>query len=147
MDFRQAWTTVIAELTPQPWDYTTPDGTTLTVIPRGWHADPGEAEVLIRITVDKALAAQIDITTTDMPQLLAAIEAGDAWEFAPLMSDFIAVAPADGGGLVLTVTEVSYPDGARPVLTPATIALPEAQRLPLVSALRRATDVARGWED
>jgi hypothetical protein len=28
-----------------------------------------------------------------------------------------------------------------------TMRLPEAQRLPLASALRRALDVARGWED
>lgn len=137
MDFNDALNIAIGEITPQPWDYATPDGTTLTVIPRGWGADAGEAEVLIRVTVDKALAAQIDITTTEMPQLLAAIEAGDAWEFTPLMSDFVTLAPATGGGLVLTVTEVSYPNGAdRPVLTPAAIALPAAQRLPLASALQ-----------
>lgn len=30
--------------------------------------------------------------------------------------------------------------------TTATIRLPEAQRQPLASALRRATDIARAWE-
>lgn len=144
MDFNQALNTVIAEITPQPWDWTAPDGTTLTVIPRGWGADAGEAEVLITVTADKTLAAQIDITTTDMPQLLAAIEAGDGWEFMPLMSDFITLTPTGDGGLSLAVTEVHY--GPRRE-TAATVALPAAQRMPLVSALRRATDVARAWED
>ena len=46
MDFDTALSIVIGELTPHPWDYTTPDGTTLRIIPAGLHhADPGTAEV------------------------------------------------------------------------------------------------------
>jgi hypothetical protein len=146
MDFHQALNTVIAELTPQPWEYTTPDGTTLTVIPRCFGSDIGEEEVMIRVTVDKTLAAECDTTTADMPTLLAAIESGEEREVDAGWRDFITLTPTTDGSFTLTVTEVTYPDLGRPHFKPAAICLPAAQRLPLVSALRRATDVAQAWE-
>jgi hypothetical protein len=143
MDFRQAINTVIGEITPQPWDYTDGAGTTLTVIPAGLREAPGYGEVMVRITAGKALAAEIGITTTYMVSLLHALDTRTAWEHVTNLNDALTVTPADGG-LVLTVTEVHY-DPKREVT--ASIRIPEAQRLPLMSALRRATDVTRGWED
>lgn len=145
MDFRDALNTVIAELTPQPWDYTTPDGTTLTVIPAGLREDPGCAEVNVRITVDKIRAAEAAITTSVLPGLIDAIEANEPFEHEPRWgTDSLRVIPSPAGP-VLLVTEDDHRDGAWHTES-ATINLPEAQRLPLASALRRALDVARGWE-
>jgi hypothetical protein len=145
MDFRDALNIVTAELTPQPWDYTAPDGTTLTVIPRGWPEGPGDAEVLIRVTESHTLAAQIAITTASMPELLAALDAQTALEYTPLNSDFITLTPSAGGDVSLEVVEINYVAGDS-VETSAAIRVPAGQRLPLASALRRALDVARGWE-
>lgn len=159
MDFRNAWNTVIAELTPQPWDYTTVDGTTLTVIPAGLpHAEPGAAEVYLRVTRDKTHAAQAAITTTDLPHLIAALDVPvtSHWEHEPhypdgtpkgrigtwLGDDYgLALNPMRGG---FSLTAIEETDAG---VVAATLTLPEAQRLPLASALRRAMDVARGWED
>ncbi|MFF3511543.1 hypothetical protein [Streptomyces sp. NPDC002573] len=157
MDYQDAINTVIAELTPQPWDYTTDDGTTLTVIPLGIRHDPGCAEVNIRITASKTQAAEAAITTTDLPALLAALSepATEPWEHTAHWPDGtpkggigtwlgdsygLTLAPADGG-LTLAVAE----DTGDTIVT-ASVALPEAQRLPLASALARALDVARSWE-
>lgn len=149
MDFRDALNTIRAELTPQPWDYTDNAGTTLTVVPAGLREDPGCAEVMIRITVDKTIAAEIGVTTTYMVSLLHALDTRTGWEHVSSFGDELTVAP-DDGGLVLVVTESAYrssdPAFCRPETT-AAIHIPEAQRLPLASALRRALDVARGWED
>lgn len=155
-DFRQAINTVIAELTPQPWEYTTPDGTTLTVIPAGLREEPGCAEVNIRVTTPDVTglaefgittnrtrgAAQIGITTTALPALIRALDQSASWEGVTLGMDAVAVT-ITGDGVHLAVTEVHY--GPRREET-ATIFLPAAQRQPLASALRRAGDVASGWE-
>ncbi|MET9039357.1 hypothetical protein ACFWBS_44830 [Streptomyces mirabilis] len=49
---------------------------------------------------------------------------------------------AGADGVVVGVTEVHGPGQQVEV----SMVLPNAQRLPLTSALRRALDVARGWE-
>jgi hypothetical protein len=144
MDFHQALNTVIAELTPQPWDYTTNAGTTLTVIPAGLPESEGFAEVMLRITASKAAAAEVGVATMHMATVLHAIDTNTELEHVTGLYDELLVTPSEDGGLHLTVTEIQY-DPRREVTT--TIYLPEPQRLPLASALRRATDVARGWED
>ncbi|MGW7617370.1 hypothetical protein ACWGLG_16190 [Streptomyces antimycoticus] len=146
MDFRQALNTVIAELTPQPWDFTDSTGATLTVIPAGMPADPGDAEVMIRITVSHTHAAEAGITTTDLPGLIAALEAGDASSHETTLRDTVTITPETGGTIAMTVTEFDWTTAGRDDAT-ATVRLPEEQRMPLASALRRAMDVARGWED
>lgn len=146
MDFHQAINTVNAELTPQPWDYTTPDGTTLTVIPACLREAPGYAEVMVRVTVDKTTAAEVGVTTTYMVSLLHALETSTGWEHDTPVGAQLDVTPGEHGDMVLLVTETDYETQGYPT-TAVTVRIPEAQRLPLASALRRATDVARGWED
>jgi hypothetical protein len=156
MDFRDALNIVTAELTPQPWDHTTPDGTTLRVIPAGLRADKGDAEVNIRITRPDASGlysygitgpksrgvAEVGVTTTGLPALIEALKARAAWEDAELVCGELTVNPG-AGGMAVTVTEVHSADREETVA----MLLPEAQRLPLASALARALDVARSWED
>jgi hypothetical protein len=148
-DFRQALNIAIAELTPQPWDFTDGSGTTLTVIPAGLKADAGEAEVMIRVTADKTLAAEIGIATAAMPELLTALKDGTAWEHVTILDDVLTVTPAPDGGTVITVLEVGYATSSYDSRYETTTAIhvPARQRMPLASALSRATDVARGWED
>lgn len=158
MDFKNALHTVLAELTPQPWEYTTPAGTTLTVIPAGLRQDAGEAEVYLRVTNDKVHAAEAAITTTDLPALIDALSepVTTPWEHQPhypdgtprgrvgtWLGDFsgLTLVPADGG---FTLTTIEKDDHE---LLRAAVDVPEPQRMPLASALRRALDVARGWED
>lgn len=157
MEFRDALNIVTAELTPQPWDYTTPDGVTLTVIPRGWAADPGEAEVLIRVTRADASgladttartrgAAQFSLTTTRLPGLIEALQQRIIWrEDYVLVGDDLIVTP-DATGVAVTVAE-AHRDGKGWLTVTGSLHLPEPQRLPFASALRRALDVARAWED
>ncbi|MBD9700664.1 hypothetical protein IHE56_00865 [Streptomyces sp. ID01-12c] len=158
MDFHTALNIVIAELTPQPWDYTTPDATTLRVIPAGLREDPGRAEVLLRISgpvvtglcsydltgPDTRGAAEVGVTTTDLPSLIAALEGHAGWERVEGLGDptEIVVTPA----LHVTVTE-GHHDGFRWIGVTESVQLPEEQRLPLASALRRALDVAKSWEE
>lgn len=158
MDFHTALNQVIAELTPQPWDYTTPDATTLRVIPAGLRENPGCAEVLIRITrpdasglyefgitgPDSRGVAEVGVTTADLPALIAALQGCAGWEQAEGWGDptRIVVTPT----LNVTVTE-GHHDGGRWIAVTESVQLPDAQRLPLASALARALDVARGWED
>ena len=144
MNFQHAIATVIAELTPQPWDYTA-GGATLTVIPAGLREDYGRAEVTIRITYSTTHAPEIGITTADMPGLLAALENGTGWRHTTILDDRLTVTAADADGVILIVTDVVYDSAARE--RTASVHIPEEQRLPLASALRRALDVARGWED
>ncbi|MFD5002169.1 hypothetical protein ACFWMV_04605 [Streptomyces mutabilis] len=149
MDFRSALDTVTAELTPHPWEYTTPDGVTLTVIPAGLRADAGMAEVYVRITASKTVAAEYAVTTTDLPALIGALgrPVTAEWTLAPRWPDGthryftdggLALAPADGGLSVVVTDEDDLS---------AAVRLPDEQRQPLASALRRALDVAQGWED
>lgn len=156
MNFNDALNTTIAELTPQPWTYTTPDGTTLRVIPAGLRADRGEAEILIRITradatglcefgitgPDSRGVAEVGVTTEDLPKVIEALTERGWWADNTLVSGALLVAAASGG-VVVGVTEI-HGVGQH---VDVGIVLPEAQRLPLASALRRALDVARGWED
>lgn len=158
MDFNDALNIVIAELTPQPWDYTAPDGATLTVIPAGLRENPGQAEVYLRVTRDTTHTTQAAITTTDLPALIAALDAPVTghWEHESHYPDGtpkgrIGTWLGDGYGLALnpmqggfSLTAIEDTDAG---VVAASITLPEAQRLPLASALRRAMDVARGWED
>lgn len=149
MDFRTALDTITAELTPQPWEYTTPDGVTLTVIPAGLRADAGMAEVYVRITASKKVAAEYAVTTTDLPAVVAALAepVTAEWQLAPHWPDGTAKWFTDGalslepstGGFTLIVTDEDCLSAA--------VRLPDEQRMPLASALRRAGDVARGWED
>ncbi|MFE2969883.1 hypothetical protein ACFXKC_40700 [Streptomyces sp. NPDC059340] len=155
MDFNDAISIVTAELTPQPWDYTTPDGTTLRVIPAGLREDAGYAEVLIRITRADATGlgefgitgpdgrgvAEVGVTTTGLPALIDALTERIAWEDTALVLGALTVVP-DVDGVMVVVAEIH---GRDQEVTVSTV-LPEAQRLPLASALRRALDVARGWE-
>lgn len=159
MNFNDALNTVIAELTPQPWDYTTEDGVTLTVIPAGLpHAEPGTAEVYLRVTRDKTHAADAAITTTDLPALIAALAESVTghWEHEPHYPDGtekgrvgtwlgdmygLTINPMRGG---FSLTAIEDTDAG---VVAATLAVPEAQRLPLASALARALDVAKSWED
>ncbi|HET6634953.1 MAG TPA: hypothetical protein VFH77_07975 [Streptomyces sp.] len=141
MDFRQAFNTVAAELTPQPWEYTSGEGATLTVIPEGLTAEPGDAEVIVRVTVDKTQAAEAGVTTTDLPALIDAIEQHTAWMHTTLTGDRIEITQPAVGELRLSVTELH---GRRE--TEAHLMVPARQWWPLGSALRRALDVARGWE-
>ena len=156
MDFRDALNTVIAELTPQPWDYTTEDGTTLRIIPAGLRESAGYAEVLIRITRADATGlgeygitgpnsrgvAEVGVTTTDLPKVIEALTERGWWADNTLVSGALLVAAASGG-VVVGVTE-NHGAGQH---VDVGIVLPESQRLPLASALARALDVARGWED
>jgi hypothetical protein len=142
-------TTVDSHLTHQPWKYTTPSGTILTVTHAGIRDEPGHAEVLIRITADKRTAAEIGVTTADMPGLISAIEQQTVWERNTPDGGAIGVSPGGPGwGVAIGVTEVHHvtSDLSGGYETSTGILLPDEQRLPLVSALRRAADVARGWE-
>ncbi|MET7975754.1 hypothetical protein ABZW44_22465 [Streptomyces mirabilis] len=156
MDFRDALNIVTAELTPQPWDYTTPDGATLRVIPAGLRSDQGEAEVYVRITRPDASGlgdygitgpnsrgvAEVGVTTTDLPKVIEALTGRGWWADNALVSGALLVAAASGG-VVVGVTE-NHGAGQH---VDVGMVLPESQRLPLASALQRALDVARGWED
>ena len=158
MDFRDALNIVTAELTPQSWDYTSPDGTTLTVIPAGLREDAGRAEVYLRVTRDKTHAAVAAITTTDLPNLIAALGAPvtSHWEHEPHYPDGqpkgrVGTWLGDLYGLALnpmqdgfSLTAIEETDTG---VVAASVLVPEGQRLPLASALRRALDVARGWEN
>lgn len=163
MDFKQAMNNVIAELTPQPWDYTTPDGTTLRVIPAGLRSDKGDAEVNVRITRPDATGlcdygitgpnsrgvAEVGVTTRLLPDLIEALTQRTVWRDEHLVAGTLTViandiaSMPDGDGVLVAVTEVHSAEREETVA----MRLPDAQRMPLASALRRAMDVARGWED
>lgn len=136
MDFAQALNNVLADLTPQPWTHTTSSGSTLTVIPAGLTAAQGDAEVDVRITSDKATVTEAGVTTTDLPDLIGALEQRTAWEHTTVLNDTIEIL-FDEDGLVVIVEDDDHN---------AALRMPEQQRMPLASALRRALDVARGWE-
>ncbi|MFB6937573.1 hypothetical protein [Streptomyces chartreusis] len=162
MDFRDALNNVLAELTPQPWDYTGADGTTLRVIPAGLRSDPGEAEVLIRITradatglyefgitgPDSRGVAEVGVPTRLLPDLIETLNQRTVWRNESLVAGTLAVIAndiatmPDGDGVLVAVAEVHSAERKETVA----MRLPDAQRLPLASALRRALDVARGWE-
>ncbi|MGW3428909.1 hypothetical protein ACWDHW_13275 [Streptomyces melanosporofaciens] len=149
-DFHQALSTLIAELTPQPWDYTAPDGTRLRVIPEGLRQDPGDGIVLVQICP----AAHVQVTpdgpeypvrTADMSGLIAALTNRTEWTTPGGWGDALTVRP-EGDGMRLAYTVWARDTTGQPADVDRTVLVPEAQRLPLVSALRRAGDVASGWE-
>lgn len=156
MDFNTALNQTIAELTPQPWDHTTPDGTTLRIIPAGLRANAGYAEVLIRITRADATGlggygitgpasrgvAEVGVTTTGLPALIEALTEGSPWWDAGLVCGSVEVVPGESG-VTVRVTE----DHGNGIEVAVSVTLPAAQRLPLASALARALDVAKSWED
>lgn len=132
MDFRTAWNIVRAELDPKPWEYTTPDGATLTVVPAGFRADKDEAEVIIRVSDD----IEEWVKTPEIADLVAALRAGNSW--TNLYSGWGVEAAVNDLGVTIAVWQKGVS---------TSIALPPEQRLPLASALDRARDVARAWED
>ena len=140
MDFQDAINTVIAELTPKPWDWTNNAGTTLTVIPAGLREDAGRAEVIIRIkAIGQFFDADAGIPSRDLPALIDALTNNQPWTYDTLDDVGVELSPAKG--CMRLILEVDVEDDQPEIL------IPEAQRLPLASALRRALDVARGWED
>jgi hypothetical protein len=163
MDFQDALNNVIADLTPQPWDYTTPDGTTLRVIPACSRENVGCAEVLIRLTRADATGlaeygiagpnsrgvAEVGVSTALLPALISALTERAVWQSECLVAGTLAVvagaiaAAPNGGDVMVVVEEVHSAERKETVA----MMLPEAQRLPLASALSRALDVARSWED
>lgn len=162
MDFRDALNNIIADLTPQPWDYTDNAGTTLTVIPAGLRAEKGDAEVNVRITrpdatglydygitgPDSRGVAEVGVPTRLMPDLIEALTERTVWRDEGLVAGTVWVIAndiatmSDGDGVLVAVTEVHSAERQETVA----MRLPDAQRLPLASALRRALDVARSWE-
>ncbi|EFE65786.1 predicted protein [Streptomyces viridosporus ATCC 14672] len=163
MDFRDALGRLVAEITPQPWEHTV-DDVTLTVIPAGLREDKGRAEVYLRITQGKTRSVETAITTTDLPALIEKLEAGPitgSWEHQPHWPDGtemprvgwwleslsgLAMGPDKygSGGFTVVVLRDASGDGD---VEWAAITLPDSERMPLASAIRRALDVARGWED
>ena len=149
MGFRDALNIVIAELTPQPWDYTTDDGTRLRVIPEGLRQDPGDGVVEIQIIE----CAHVQVTpdgpeypmrTPDVPGLIAALTDRREWTTSD-WGDTLTVRP-EGDGMRLAYTVYDRDTTGQPADIDRTILVPEAQRMPLASALSRALDVARSWE-
>ncbi len=140
MDFQTAIASVTADLTPQPWDYTATDGAHLTVIPAGLPEDPGCAEVLVRIT-DGGTTTEAGVPTANLPGLVEALGGFRMWSHDTLDDVTVQLLPFGGGGMILALLEDPETDEAGPQ-----VHVPEEQRLPLASALRRALDVARGWE-
>lgn len=143
MDFHQALNIAIAEITSQPWDYTTHDGgSTLTVIPAGLRADLGDAEVLIRIsTLGQFFDAEGGIPSRDLPAMIKALTERQPWSYTTVLDVAVELTPLGDDGMLLVVTA----DEGDPDEYPQ-IVIPERQQLPLASALRRALDVALGWE-
>jgi hypothetical protein len=155
MNFRDALNTITAELTPQPWEHTTDDGTTLRVIPAGLRADKGTAEVNIRITradatglydygitgPDSRGVAEVGVPTSLLPALIDALTEQSCWTDSNLVAGRLRVTPADD--VVFVDIWEDHGDGRTVAVS---VVLPEAQRMPLASALARAMDVARSWE-
>lgn len=139
--FAHAIATVHAELTPQPWEYTDGSGATLTVIPAALPEDPGYAEVYVTITVDKTHAVEAAITTSVLPTMIAALTGNRMWSHTTIDDVWCQLTPSGGGGMILALSE--DPEATEQ----PQVHIPEEQRLPLASALNRAADVARGWED
>jgi hypothetical protein len=151
MDFRHALNIVTAELTPQPWDYTTHDGTRLRVIPEGLRQDAGDGAVLIQICEAAHVQVIPDgpefrVRSSDMPELLAALDARSECTIPDGWDEVLAVRP-EAAGMRLAYTVGGRDTTGQAALVDRTVLVPEEQRMPLASALARALDVARSWED
>jgi hypothetical protein len=150
VDFRDALNNVIAELTPQPWDYTTADGTRLRIIPEGLRQDPGDGVVEIQVIECAHISKTPDgpeysMRSVDVPGLIDALTDRREWTTTD-WGDTLTVRP-EGDGMRLAYTVYDRDTTGQPADIDRTVFLPEAQRLPLASALARALDVARSWED
>ncbi|MGY5127390.1 hypothetical protein [Streptomyces nigrescens] len=150
MDFPTAASILNAELTPQPWDYTTSDGTRLRVIPEGLPQGPGGGVVLIQICEAAHVAVtpdgpEYEMRTPDVSGLIDALITRTAWTDGD-GADCIVVRP-EGEGMRLAYTVYARDTTGQPGDVDRTVLVPETQRLPLMSALSRALDVARGWEE
>ena len=141
MQFNDALTNVIADLTPRPWDYTDNAGTILTVIPAGLREDPGCAEVIVRIkAIGQFFDADAGIPTRSLPAMIDALTGNRLWSYDTLDDVGINLTPFGGGGMILAISvDLEADDEPQ-------IHVPEEQRLPLAAALGRALDVARSWE-
>jgi hypothetical protein len=150
VDFHNALNIVIAELTPQPWDYWTTDGTRLRIIPEGLRQDAGDGAVEIQICEAAHVQATPDgpeyrMRSVDVPGLIGALTDRADWTTTDF-GDTLAVRP-EPEGMRLAYTVYDRDTTGQPADIDRTILLPEAQRLPLASALARALDVAKSWED
>ena len=150
MDFQTAVNSLIADLTPQPWDWWTPDGTRLRIIPEGLRQDPGDGVVEIQIVEAAHVQAVPDgpeypMRTVDVPGLIAALTERVEWTTRD-WGDYLTLRP-EGDGMRLAYTVYGRDTTGQPADIDRTIWLPETQRLPLAAALARALDVARSWED
>lgn len=132
MDFQTAWNIVRAELDPKPWTYTDTSGATLTIIPAGFRAARDEAEVIIRTAND----IEEWVYTPDVQHIINALHAGESWKDISY-----------GWGIDITATDGNVTVTVWQKGVTASVSLPPEQRLPLASALARALDVARAWED
>lgn len=149
MDFQDAVRNVIADLTPQPWDWWTPDGTRLRIIPEGLRQNSGDGVVEIQICP----AAHVQVTpdgpdypmrTPDVPGLITALTDRAEWTTTDF-GDTLTVRPEEGG-MRLAYTVYDRDTTGQMADIDRTVHVPEEQRLPLASALARALDVARSWE-
>lgn len=150
MDFNNAMNTVIGELAPQPWDYTTPDGNRLRVIPEGLAQDPGDGVVLIQICESANVQVTPDgpefpVRTSDMPELLSALDGRAKCMIHGGLGEELAVRP-EVAGMRLAYTVWGRDTTGQGADVDRTVLVPEEQRLPFASALSRAMDVARDWE-
>jgi hypothetical protein len=149
MDFQTALNSVIADLTPQPWDWWTPGGARLRIIPEGLRQDPGDGVVEIQICEAANVQAVPDgpeypMRSVDVPGLISALTNRTEWTTRD-WGDLLTVRPEqDGMRLAYTVYDRDTTGQLADI--DRTILVPEAQRLPLASALARALDVARSWE-
>ena len=149
MDFNTALNSLIADLTPQPWDWWTPDGTRLRIIPEGLRQDVGDGVVEIQIIESAHVSKtptgpEYPMRTVDVPGLIQALTERAEWKTSD-WGDFLTVRP-EGDGMRLAYTVYDRDTTGRPADVDRTILLPEAQRLPLASALARALDIAKDWE-
>lgn len=120
-------------MTDQPWAYTAYDGATLTLI-------PGADEVLVRITAG-AKTTEDSIPTAYLPAMAEALTGKRIW-MEDMSNEMWCELTPNVDGMMLSLSE--SPDA---VEREAQIHIPEAQRLPFASALARALDVARAWEE
>src|ERR1043166_5987564 len=105
MDFNDALSIVIAELTPQPWDYTDAAGTTLTVIPAGLPEDRGSAEVNVRITALAQFdAVEAGVPSRDLPAMIDALTGNQLWSYTTLDDVEAQLVPFGGGGMLLALS-------------------------------------------
>ncbi|MEU1272999.1 hypothetical protein [Streptomyces sp. NPDC005799] len=149
MDFHTALNSLIADLTPQPWDWTDGAGTRLRIIPEGLRQDPGDGVVEIQIVEAAHVQAVPDgpeypMRSVDVPGLIAALNDRREWTTTD-WGDTLTIRPEDDG-MRLAYTVYGRDTTGQPADVDRTILVPEAQRMPLASALLRALDVARDWE-